>query len=155
MLQTPHVVVGTAIAIKVGNPALAIPLALASHFVLDRVPHWNPHTYTEAIKFGVPKRQTIILTVIDIGTAFILGFWTSSLFLPDYGRAFVVLLAAFASVLPDIAKYPFFIFKKTRKGLYKKYVEWERSMQTDVSFVPGVFTQLAIIFVGMWWILSA
>ena len=43
-------------------------------------------------------------------------------------------------------------FKKTRKGLYRKYVEWERSMQTDVSFYPGVFTQLSVIIVGLWWI---
>ena len=154
MLQTPHVVIGTAIAIKVGNPYLAIPLALASHFVLDRVPHWNPHTYTEAMKYGIPKRETILLTIIDICTALGLGLWIASFFLPDYGRVTVILLAAFASVLPDIAKYPFFLFKKARKGLYKKYVEWERSMQTDVSFYPGVFTQLTIIVAGLWWILS-
>lgn len=154
MLQTPHVIVGTAIAIKVANPYLAIPLALASHFVLDRVPHWNPHTYTEAMKFGIPKKQTIMLTIIDIGVAFILGLFIASQSLPDYNRAFIVLLAAFASVLPDIAKYPFFLFKNFRKGLYKKYVDWERSMQTDVSLVPGVLTQLSIIIVGLWWLLS-
>lgn len=152
MLQTPHVVVGTAIAIKVGNPALAIPLALMSHFVLDRVPHWNPHTYTEAIKYGLPKKNTIVLTIIDIGIALILGLWIASLFLPNYPTALIILTCAFASVAPDIAKYPFFVFKKVRHGLYKKYVEWERSMQTDVSFYPGVLTQLTIIIVGLWWI---
>ena len=154
MLQTPHVVVGTAIAIKVGNPALALPLALASHFVLDRVPHWNPHTYTEAVKYGHPKKSTILLTIIDIGTAFALGLWIASQFLPDYRMSFLILLSAFASVVPDIAKYPFFLFKSLRRGLYKKYVEWERSIQTDVSFYPGVFTQLAIIVVGIWWMFS-
>lgn len=154
MLQTPHVVVGMAIAIKTGSPEIAIPLALASHFVLDRVPHWNPHTYTEAMKYGIPKRATILLTVLDIGCAFALSFYLASLFLPDYSRAFVILLAAGASVLPDIAKYPFFLFKKVRYGLYEKYVKWERSMQTDVSFYPGVFTQIAIVIVGLWWILA-
>lgn len=154
MLQTPHVVIGTAIAIKVGNPYLAIPLALTSHFVLDRVPHWNPHTYTEAMKYGIPKRTTIFLTIIDIAVALSLGLWLASFFLPNYGQTFIVLLAAFASVLPDIAKYPFFLFKKLRHGTYKKYVEWERSMQTDVSFYPGVLTQLTLIVVGLWWIFS-
>ncbi len=154
MLQTPHVIVGTAIAIKVGNPYLAIPLALASHFVLDRVPHWNPHTYTEAMKFGIPKKQTILLVLIDIGLAFGLGLLIASQFLPDYRRVLIILLAAFAAVLPDIAKYPFFLFKKARKGLYKKYVDWERSMQTDVSLAPGVLTQLSIIVVGAWWLFT-
>lgn len=154
MLQTPHVVVGTAIAIKIGNPYLAIPLALASHFVLDRVPHWNPHTYTEAMKFGIPKKQTIALTLVDIAAALALGLTIALKFMPDYGRVLIIILAAFASVAPDIAKYPFFLFKGTRKGLYKKYVDWERSMQTDVSLYFGVFTQLAIIAIGLWWLLN-
>ena len=111
MLQTPHVIVGTAIAIKIGNPYLALPLALASHFVLDRVPHWNPHTYTEAMKFGIPKKQTIGLILVDIVVAFVLGLLIADRFLPDYGRALIILLAAFASVSFDIAKHPFFLFK--------------------------------------------
>lgn len=154
MLQTPHVIVGAAIAIKVVNPYLALPLALASHFVLDRVPHWNPHTYTEAMKFGIPKRQTIIITLIDIGLALGLGLFIAERFLPDYNRVLIILLAAFFSVLPDVAKYPFFLFKNFRKGLYKKYVDWERSMQTDVSLYPGVFTQLTIVVVGLWWLFT-
>jgi hypothetical protein len=52
VLETPHVVVGAAIATKVANPALAIPLAFASHFVLEKIPHWNPHLNTELKKFG-------------------------------------------------------------------------------------------------------
>ena len=102
MLQTPHVVVGTAIAIKVGRPELAIPLAFLSHFVLDRVPHWNPHTYTEAIKYGIPKRKTLLLTAVDIGTAFFLGLWIDTTFLPDYRQILFILLAAFASVLSSL-----------------------------------------------------
>ena len=55
MLETPHVIVGAAIAYKVVNPALALPLALGSHFILDITPHWNPHLSTETKKFG--KKQ--------------------------------------------------------------------------------------------------
>ena len=51
MIELPHAVVGAAIAAKVGNPALSLPLALASHFVLDLVPHWNPHLNRDTARF--------------------------------------------------------------------------------------------------------
>jgi len=52
MLETPHVLAGAVIAAKVQNPFLAIPLAFASHFILEKVPHWNPHINAEMTKFG-------------------------------------------------------------------------------------------------------
>jgi hypothetical protein len=36
-----HVVTGALIATAVAQPAAAIPLALASHFVLDALPHYG------------------------------------------------------------------------------------------------------------------
>ena len=67
MLETPHVIVGAAIATKVVNPALALPLAFGSHFILERVPHWNPHLNTEKNKFGkitVVSTKIVILDVV-------------------------------------------------------------------------------------------
>lgn len=57
MLETPHVLIGAAIATKVGNPFLAIPLAFASHFVLETVPHWNPHLNTETKKIRTSDQK--------------------------------------------------------------------------------------------------
>jgi hypothetical protein len=36
-----HVVFGSLIALTVPEPAVAIPLALASHFVMDTIPHYG------------------------------------------------------------------------------------------------------------------
>src|SRR5665811_549003 len=44
MTATGHAVIGVVIAAKIGNPALAIPIAFASHLLADRVPHWDPAT---------------------------------------------------------------------------------------------------------------
>jgi len=67
VLETPHVVVAAAIAVNVANPALAIPLALGSHFVLEKVPHWNPHLNTELKKFGKVSAQStnIVIRAIE------------------------------------------------------------------------------------------
>ena len=66
VLETPHVVVGAAIATKVLHPALAIPLAFGSHFILEKVPHWNPHLNSETEKFGRPTRQSTYIVIADV-----------------------------------------------------------------------------------------
>jgi hypothetical protein len=39
-----HALTGTVIGLVVGEPLIAIPAALASHFVCDALPHWTPDT---------------------------------------------------------------------------------------------------------------
>lgn len=61
MLSISHAVTGAFIAVKVGNPYLAIPLILASHYLEDAVPHWDAgtgmssgkKTRLQAIKHGI------------------------------------------------------------------------------------------------------
>ena len=101
MLETPHVVVGAAIAYHVPNPLIAIPLAFASHFVLEKVPHWNPHLNTELKKYGKVTSQSTKIVIADVTLSLIAGFYIASLVLPNYAHAATILLACFASVLPD------------------------------------------------------
>ena len=44
MTATGHAIIGTVIAVKIGNPALAVPLAIASHIAADAFPHWDEGT---------------------------------------------------------------------------------------------------------------
>lgn len=154
MLETPHVAVGAAIAMSVANPALAIPLALGSHFVLDRIPHWNPHTYTETQRYGKPTRKSTALIVADSVLALILGSYIAYLALPQTGLAITVLLASFAAVFPDVSKSPFY-FLKNKNGLLKKWVDYERSLQVEIdSPALGMFIQLLIVAASIWWIVG-
>lgn len=151
MLETPHVAVGIALATKFPNPWVSIPLALASHFVLDKIPHWNPHTYTETQKFGQPSKKTVRLTIIDIVFSLGLGLGFAYNALPNTPFALSIIACSFASVLPDVSKYPFFLFKKTRKGLYKKWVEYERSLQVETkSPFWGMITQIIVTLLALY-----
>lgn len=153
MLETPHVVLGAAIAIKIPNPWIAIPLAFMSHFVLDKVPHWNPHTYTETVKNGGPSRTTVAIAVIDAAVSLAVGLGIAHSALPDRALALNIIACSLASVLPDVSKYPFFLFKKVRHGIYKKWVDYERTMQVQVnSAFWGLTTQLLLILASFWWI---
>jgi len=154
VLETPHVAIGAAIAVNVGNPYLAVPLALLSHFVLDRIPHWNPHFYTEMKKYGKPSKKSTTLAIVDSFAALGLGLAVSSNALPDTGKAALIILCCLMAVLPDQIKTPFFFLKETRKGLLKKWVVFERSMQVDAPFWPGILTQVAVLAASLWWIFA-
>lgn len=153
MLETPHVFVGAAIAAKIGNPLLAIPLALASHFVLDQIPHWNPHFYTETQKYGKPTKKSTSFAVIDLGLAGLSSIGLALMALPNVGSAALIFVCCLVSILPDLVKSPFF-FLNLRPKFMKAYVAFERSLQVDISFVPGMITQFAVIFASLMWIFN-
>ncbi len=44
MTATAHALIGASIAAKITNPIIGIPLAIASHFAADLVPHWDAGT---------------------------------------------------------------------------------------------------------------
>lgn len=151
MLETPHVAVAAAIASKIPNPFIAIPLSFVSHFVLDKVPHWNPHIITETKQFGHPTKKSTTIIVIDTILALGLGSSIAFLALPDTTKAITIMLASFASVLPDLIEFPYFYFNK-RDSFYEKWSAFQKALQVDSTPFWGILTQLVTIFASLWWI---
>ena len=151
MLETPHVIVGAAIAYKVVNPALALPLALGSHFVLEKVPHWNPHLNSETEKYGKPTKKSTQIVIIDVILSLSAGFFIASKVLPDTGHAITILAACFLAALPDIIEGPYF-FLGIRSKIIKKWIAFQSSIQSDAPKFLGLTTQLITILVAFWWI---
>lgn len=152
MLETPHVIVGAAIATKIVHPALAIPLAFGSHFLLEKIPHWNPHLNTETEKYGKPTRRSTQIVILDTTLALTAGFFIASRVLPDTGHALTILAACLAAALPDIVEGPYF-FLGYRSKLIKRWIKFQKSIQVDTNLVPGLLTQAATIAAAFWWIL--
>ena len=151
MIELPHTIVGAAIAAKIGNPLLALPLALASHFVMDMVPHWNPHLNKEIAKYGKVTTLTTWVIIIDVVLSLIAGITIGSKFLPDTNRFLLVMACCFLAVLPDVAEAPhFFLGQKWRP--IKKLVEFQSKIQFNVPFLPGVASQALVIIAALWWI---
>lgn len=151
MLETPHVIVGAAIAYRVANPALAIPLALGSHFILDKIPHWNPHLYSETQKLGKPSQKSTIIAIFDAIVATVLILLILLQFTDNLPMVFNILFSCLASVLPDIVKWPYY-FLKVRGGILEKWVLFERKIQVNSSFLPGIITQVVIVVASFLWI---
>lgn len=153
VLETPHVAVGAAIATKIPNPFVAIPLALASHFILEKVPHWNPHLNTETEKYGRPTKKSTIIVIIDTSLALVVGGFFAYRALPNQAHAITILAASLASVLPDLIEAPYF-FLGVRKAFIKKWILWQKSIQADTDLFPGLATQLITVLAAFWWIVS-
>lgn len=70
MLSISHAAVGAFIAVKVGNPYLAIPLILLSHYLSDAVPHWDAGTGLSSGK--KTRAQALTHGLLDLALAGIL-----------------------------------------------------------------------------------
>lgn len=151
MLETPHVLVGIAIATKVVNPWLAIPLSFASHFILDMTPHWNPHFYTETKKYGKPKKVSTLIVVVDEVIAIVTTLYFAYSYLPDTKMSLIIMLCAFASVIPDQIKFPYFFFNQRQKYL-TKWIDFERKIQVEIKPFWGIISQIIVIVASIYWI---
>ena len=153
MLETPHVVVGAAIASKITNPILSLPLTLASHFILEKVPHWNPHLYTETRKYGKPTKKSTTITFIDSSTALIVGSFIAFRAYPNIAQTANILACCLMASIPDIVEAPYFFLGYRHKTL-KKWIDWQKSIQVDIAFFPGFLTQVVTVASALFWIFA-
>lgn len=151
MLETPHAVVGAAIATAIPNPFIAIPLAFISHFALDMTPHWNPHLNTEKRTYGHITRRTTTIIAGDIVLALLLGGAIASRALPDTGHATTILFSSFAGVLPDVMEGPYF-FLNWKTKFIEKWLKFQKSIQNDAEPFWGIGTQVVTLIAAFWWI---
>jgi len=105
MTATGHAIIGTAIAAKVGDPVLAVPLALASHIVADAIPHWD--TATHLNKKG--RKKAIVHSVVDVILGFGLSYLLILFLFPETNIAYALILI-FVSQSPDWLMVPYRLF---------------------------------------------
>lgn len=112
MTATSHALIGTMIAVKTGNPALAIGLSFASHFAADLVPHWDLATHWRE----KTKMRLQLESVVDVLLGFILSYILYSLTLQLKPQAQTSLTLIFASIIvaqsPDWLMAPWVMFGK-------------------------------------------
>lgn len=150
MLETPHAALGAVIATSTGNPLLALPLSLFSHFLLEPLPHWNPHTYTEVTTRGKLSRPTVMIVWADALTALGLGLWIASRSLPDVKKSLLIIFSCFFAVLPDLVEAPFF-FLGVKNSWITRLIKFQRSIQFDVSPFPGLVFQAILVLIFINW----
>ncbi len=142
MTSTAHSLVGAAIAAKLGNPALAIPLVFASHFILDCVPHWDTGTHWHER----PKEATFLYSALDV----FLGVGLSLLLFGTTVNLFYLLLMIFVSTLPDWIQSPYIFWNIKLPPVYWFYKIQSKLNNKDGTWF-GVFTQVAVVLPLLLW----
>lgn len=94
MTMTNHFVTGAVIALVVKQPALALPLAVLSHFLLDAAPHYGEGKVEDEY---TRSKMSWVVTAVDVVVG--LSFLT---WLLVQGQYYLV-VGAMAAFLPDIA----------------------------------------------------
>lgn len=144
MLELPHTLIGAAIAVAIPNPAIALPLALASHFATDYIPHWNPHINTELKAAGKISIRSKTIILIDAGAALMLGTYIAA----TRGNFVIIMLACFLAVLPDVAEIPYY-FLGIKVNWIEKLIIWQRNHQWNVRPVFGIMFQILVILLSL------
>ena len=140
MTATGHALVGTLIAAKISNPALAVPLALLSHFAADILPHWDVGTQRRK-----KTRERLIFEVIgDVLLGFALSFFLLA-FLPATNIAYAFLIIIVAQ-LPDWLMAPYYFFR-IRFPLFVWSYRFQKNFNHDLAFPWGVISQIVAVVI--------
>ena len=136
MLVLPHVATGTALGVLLGDPFIVIPVAVASHFVLDSVPHWQ-----ETLAPYRPTWKTYVRIPIDITLSVAVVVFALSL-QPEQAAG-ILAGAIFASIADlDVLVIA---FPRLKRGLLARYWDWHCKIQRETSSFSGVASQLAVV----------
>lgn len=150
MTATAHALVAGAIAAKFSDPVTASVLALSSHYIMDSIPHWDFGTNWRMRSKTATGAFAIAETVFGMGLSwYVFG-----------GQAPLITFscALIASLLPDWAEAPWYIFFATakkkepsehagviEKTLFQAY-KLQNRFHTKAQFPFGLVTQVATVF---------
>lgn len=138
MTATAHALIGASLAVKIVNPIIGIPVAIASHIVADLIPHWDAGTnHRKKTKW---RLRTEAAADVLLGFALVFLIFRNSAD-PKYLFAMVI-----AAQLPDWLEAPSWMFGIKIPPF--SWVEWiSHNLQTRMQLPWGLVTQ--VVTVGM------
>lgn len=134
MLTTPHLVFGAAVGAYFDKAIYVVPLAAASHFLLDSLPHLQG--YIEVEDFN---KKDILLLLADASV----GIMLVAILAFSDPKTELIILGAFSAYLPDFHHIYQVLFgpdKLTRYNKLHRKFHWKR----DMRILPGMATQIVV-----------
>lgn len=171
MIQSAHIIAGASLAVVSGNPWLVLPGALASHYLLDIIPHKEyaidkMHKMAETGEFGWDMVLAIAKGAVDVTLGYL------AVILLTNGDTLAI-LAGVVATIPDVfhvvdvsfAKwkglpYPAFHenpYNAFKKGVVMHFLAFQRHLHYKIHLlernaVPrwiGFITQSSAIFASV------
>ena len=102
MILTPHILIGAAIGAHSPNGLTAFVLGIGSHYLLDSIAHWDYIDTLSDIRKPRNRKKIFYDSLVSALVLILLIYFKSSIIL--------ILIGAFAAVLPDGIELINFIF---------------------------------------------
>lgn len=120
MTATNHALTGAVVALVVKEPVLVVPIAIASHFLLDSLPHFGG--------LSVTSRKFLFILAGDAGLA--TGLLASMIILQPT-LWLIAVLGAVCAMAPDLMWFPNFLRSITDRPIKKpdSITTWHKKIQ--------------------------
>lgn len=132
MIITPHLLLGAAIGAKIKHFGWIIVLGIVSHFILDKIPHWDYEVGLK--KFSKQKSyKALFISFLKITIDGLIGLiivffiiWQKEITEIRYFS--FVLVGILASLLPDFILGTILLFYNKFGNLAKNYVNFHENI---------------------------
>ena len=152
MIIFPHLLIGAAIGLKFHNPWAIFILALASHFIADRIPHWE---YLSKKLKDLNKKELFVF-LLKVAIDSLLGLLLLFCLLKEQNSWPYAIFGAFISALPDFPLLLVRFFPRVKWLIYyQKFHEANHLKQknTKKNILPMIseltVAALAILAIGL------
>ena len=136
MTATAHALIGASIASRVINPLIGIPLAIASHFAADLIPHWDAGTNH--------KQKSLMRLKLEAATDVLVGFALVFLIFRSSVEPVYLFTMVIAAQLPDWLEAPSWMFGfKVPPFSWLDYLG--HKLQSRMQLPWGLVTQVVIV----------
>lgn len=139
MTATAHSVIGAIIAAKIGNPILAVPIAIVSHFAADAFPHWDTGTNHREKS----KKIFLLESLVDVMLGFAISYILIFLLFPQTNLIYAFFIIII-SQLPDWITAPYLFFKINILPFREMY-KFQKAFNTRLDKPWGIITQVAVL----------
>jgi len=136
MTATAHALVGAVIAAKIGNPALAYPAAVGSHFLMDLIPHWDSGIGWRSKN----SKRRVLEAVLDVLLGVVLVF----LIFKAQANSAHLWLTVFFAQLPDWLSAPY-IFLKLNQFPFAQIYKLQSAVNSKAGVFYGLVTQIGLV----------
>jgi hypothetical protein len=137
MTATSHAIIGTVIAAKIGNPVLAIPIAILSHIIIDTIPHWDTATNRKNKSF----RRLFSESFLDVFLGFVLSYLLVFLLFPKTNLSYVFIMIIASQLLDWITSLYYFFHIQTFKFIYS----FQKLFNNDLDLPWGGLIQIIVV----------
>jgi hypothetical protein len=149
VILSTHAVVGAAIAtLMPDHPALAFVCGMASHFVIDAIPHWDYPLRSISIKRGPGPALTLNWSLFQdlglIGLDAFVGLVVALWLYASPAAVTAVILGALGAILPDPLQLAHKFYPREPLRTLQRFHVWIHSKR-KLGWPIGVTSQLSFV----------